>query len=44
MRSERQKVDEIIRKRMSMNPEMGFLSLNSGVDADAYEVDVDMGD
>ena len=24
MRTERQKVDEIIKKRMSLNPEMGF--------------------
>lgn len=27
MRSERQKVDEIIRKRMSLNPEAGFQSM-----------------
>ena len=44
MRSERQKVDEIIRKRMSLNPEQGFQSLNSGLEGDAQEVDLDIGD
>ena len=34
MRSEKQKVDEILRKRMSMNPEMGFQQTGSpaGID------------